>query len=195
MDKRHVSQSNAGFTLIEILITAVILSVALLGLIVVQGLSKVSSYEARQRTLAMYVSNDMLERLRLNKTAWINSKLATTDATYSTAISASTLTLPGCASSFVLASGCTQSDLVNFDLFNFQEQLLGSATTNVKSALLSPTGCLQLTRIGSQNMATAVITIAWQSREKISGSLQQSGNVTCGSAGQTHRQLVVRTTI
>lgn len=190
-----ISRVASGFTLIEILVTAIILSTALLGLVMVQGLSKVSSYEARQRTLAMYVTNDMVERLRLNKSAWINTKLPNSGDTYSTAISSAALTLPGCATSFVLASGCSQSALVDFDLFNFQEQLLGTATANVNSALLAPTGCLALSRIGSNNMASVVITIAWQSKEKMNGSAQQSANVTCGTASQKHRQLVVRTVI
>lgn len=186
---------HMGFTLIEILITAVILSTALLGLIVVQGLSKVSSYEARQRTLAMYVGNDMVERLRLNKSAWINTKLPNSNDTFATSVSSASLTLPACATSFVLASGCSQSALVDFDLFNFQEQLRGTATENVNNALLSPIGCLSLTRIGSNNMASAVITIAWQSKEKINGAAQQSANVTCGSASRNHRQYVLRTVI
>lgn len=188
-------KAQTGFTLIEILITTVILATALLGLIVVQGLSKVSSYEARQRTLAMYVSSDIVERLRLNKNAWLNTKLPDSDDTYSTTISSSSLTLPGCATSFVLASACAQSALVDFDLYNFQEQLLGTATASVNSALLSPTGCIELTRIGANSMLSAVITIAWQSREKFNGTLQQTGSTSCGSAGKTHRQIVVRTVI
>ncbi len=42
---------QSGFTLIEVLVTAIILSVSLLGLVGLQGISKYSSYEARQNTL------------------------------------------------------------------------------------------------------------------------------------------------
>ncbi len=189
--KRH----QQGFTLLDVLIAAIVLSVSLLGLIVLQGVSKYSSYEARQRTIAMYIATDMQDRLRLNKSAWFSQQLAGNGTTYSAVISGTTLAIPSCAQTSGLMANCSQSDLVNLDLFSFQENLRGSYVSGSGSVMISPVGCIQMSRIASQNAANAVITISWQDREELNGAFQNSANTACGTAGKTHRQYVVRTVI
>ena len=185
---------QTGFTLLEVLIAAVVLTISLLGLIVLQGVSKYSSYEARQRTVAMYIATDLQDRLRLNKTAWITQKLAS-NGSFSISVSGATLTIPSCAQSSGLMTGCSMSDLVNFDLYSFQELLRGSAVSGAGNPMISPVGCLALTQIAGQNAANVTITVSWQDRESINGSLQNAGNTTCGTGGGTHRQYVVRTVL
>ena len=189
--KRH----QQGFTLLDVLIAAIVLSVSLLGLIVLQGVSKYSSYEARQRTIAMYIATDMQDRLRLNKSAWFSQQLAGNGTTYSAVISGTTLAIPSCAQTSGLMANCSQSDLVNLDLFSFQENLRGSYVSGSGSVMISPVGCIQMSRIANQNAANAVITISWQDREELNGTFQNSANTACGTAGKTHRQYVVRTVI
>ena len=189
--KRH----QQGFTLLDVLIAAIVLSVSLLGLIVLQGVSKYSSYEARQRTIAMYIATDMQDRLRLNKSAWFSQQLAGNGTTYSAVISGTTLAIPSCAQTSGLMANCSQSDLVNLDLFSFQENLRGSYVSGSGSVMISPVGCIQMSRIANQNAANAVITISWQDREELNGAFQNSANTACGTAGKTHRQYVVRTVI
>lgn len=186
---------QSGFTLIEVLIAAVVLSVSLLGLIVLQGVSKYSSYEARQRTVAMYIATDLQDRLRLNKTAWITQQLAGSGSTYSATVSGSSLTIPSCAQTSGLMTNCTQSDLVNLDIYSFQEQLRGASVSGTGNAMNFPVGCLQLSRITSQNAANVTITISWQDREELNGTLQNTANTSCGAGGKTHRQYVVRTVL
>ncbi len=60
----------AGFSLLEVMIAAVVLSFGLLGLVAMQVQAKFSSYEARQRTIASWLANDMVERLKVNRGAW-----------------------------------------------------------------------------------------------------------------------------
>nr|WP_321241732.1 type IV pilus modification protein PilV [uncultured Tolumonas sp.] len=184
-----------GFTLIEVLIAATILTISLLGLIVLQGVSKFSSYEARQRTIAMYVATDLQDRLRLNKTAWITTQLAGSGSTFSSTVSGSSLTVPDCAQTSGLMSNCSQADLVNLDLYSFQNQLQGTSTVGTSNAMMAPTGCIQMTRIGSENAANVTITVSWQSKEELNGTLQNAGNTSCGTGGRSHRQYVVRTVL
>ncbi len=66
----HVSSHERGFSLLEVMIAAVVLSFGLLGLVAMQAQSKFSGYEARQRTIASWLANDMVERLRVNRGAW-----------------------------------------------------------------------------------------------------------------------------
>ncbi|MGL5201861.1 MAG: type IV pilus modification protein PilV, partial [Aeromonas veronii] len=69
----HVSPHERGFSLLEVMITAVILSLGLLGLVALQTHSKFASYEARQRTIASWLANDMVERVRINRDSWTAS--------------------------------------------------------------------------------------------------------------------------
>jgi type IV pilus modification protein PilV len=190
-----VKYQQSGFSLLEVLIAAIVVSISLLGLIVLQGISKYSTVEARQRTMAMYIATDLQDRLRLNKTAWLNQPLAANNATYSTSVSGASRTIPDCAQTNGLMANCSQSDLINLDLYSFQEQLRGASVTGSDNSLLSPVGCLQLSRVNSQDAASVIITVSWQDRGKLNGSLQNSLNTSCGNGGQTHRQYVVRTVL
>ncbi len=66
----HAPSHQRGFSLLEVMITAVILSLGLLGLVALQTHSKFASYEARQRTIASWLANDMVERVRINRDSW-----------------------------------------------------------------------------------------------------------------------------
>ncbi len=189
--------TEQGFTLLEVLIAAIVLTTSLLGLVVLQGVSKYSSYEARQRTVAMYIATDLQDRLRINKRAWMAQHLNTADATYSVSAGTgmTTISKPSCAQSNGLMSGCSQNDIVNLDLYALQEQLLGSAVSGSGNVMQSPVGCITLNRIDSRNAANATITISWQDREDLNGAFQDDGNTTCGTGGSTHRQYQVRTVL
>lgn len=55
-----------GFTMIEALVTFVILAVGLLGIVTLMTTSKTTQYEALQRTRAVALADSMLERIREN---------------------------------------------------------------------------------------------------------------------------------
>jgi len=64
--------SNAkqkGFTLLEILVTLVILAIGLLGLLSLQMVSLKNNHSAQLRTTAIVHAYDILDRIRLNKSA------------------------------------------------------------------------------------------------------------------------------
>lgn len=61
-----------GFTLLEVLISTVVLTISLLGVAGMYGFSSRFSYEARQYTQALNVANQIIERIKINKAAWIN---------------------------------------------------------------------------------------------------------------------------
>jgi len=65
------SQAGAsrGFTLIEVLITIVILAVGLLGLALLQSTSLANQLEAYQRAQALLLLEDMSNRIRVNSAA------------------------------------------------------------------------------------------------------------------------------
>lgn len=62
-----VRTTPRGFTLIEVLITLLVIAVGVLGLAALQGRSHLAAVESAQRAKAISVSNDMASRINLNR--------------------------------------------------------------------------------------------------------------------------------
>jgi type IV pilus assembly protein PilV len=63
-----IKHKQNGFTLLEILVTLVILAIGLLGLLSLQMVSLKNNHSAQQRTTAIVHTYDILDRIRLNRT-------------------------------------------------------------------------------------------------------------------------------
>lgn len=186
-----------GFTLIEVLITMIIVAVSLLGLVALQGLSKSSSHEARQRTLAVLSVNDFIDRLRLNKSAWMTQYLSTSGSSKSLTVGTSQtqLTKPDCiASTGNTSATCSTSQLVANDLYQWQQDMYQATTSGTSGALISPVGCLSMTRSSSTNAFNITIVLSWQDKTSAQDASTYTGQ-DCGSSGSKRRQYVVRTII
>ncbi|EKP0261481.1 TPA: type IV pilus modification protein PilV [Aeromonas sobria] len=131
----HRPLHNKGFSLLEVMITAVILSLGLLGLVALQTHSKFASYEARQRTIASWLANDMVERVRINRDSWTASGAVTVNL-------AANLPRPTCAAVDGTISACSAADLRAADLHYWQQALLGVSVSGAASSLNSPVGCV-----------------------------------------------------
>ena len=59
-------QLTKGFTLIEVLVTLVITTIALFGIVELQNRSQVASLEATQRAYAEVIANNMSEHINAN---------------------------------------------------------------------------------------------------------------------------------
>lgn len=66
---RMAAPRQAGFSLLEVLIALLILSIGLLGHSKIQALSIRASTDAHLRTEATFLANDMIERMRANRPA------------------------------------------------------------------------------------------------------------------------------
>jgi type IV pilus assembly protein PilV len=62
-------RSSRGFTLIEILVALVVLSIGLLGVAALQLLSLRSNHASALRSQATYLAYDIVDRMRANRTA------------------------------------------------------------------------------------------------------------------------------
>jgi type IV pilus assembly protein PilV len=72
---------NKGITLIEILVTIVILALGMLGLVGLQANSLRYNLGAYQRTQATFLAYDIIDRMRLNQSAAYNGDYNTLYAT------------------------------------------------------------------------------------------------------------------
>jgi type IV pilus assembly protein PilV len=186
--KPHRRFNQTGFSLLEVMIAAVVLSFGLLGLVAMQATAKFSSYEARQRTIANWLANDLVERARINKDSW--------SAQGTTVVSGSSLLArPSCASNDGTMSGCSRSDRQAMDLYYWQRSLLGTAVSGAVSSLQAPTGCVIR---GANNSLT--VGIFWRGRDSVSDGTNAVSTVrnSCGlstAADRQRRQFVLTTTL
>lgn len=148
---------NAGFSLIEVLVTIVILMVGLLGLAGLQGRALTSQMESYQRSQALILLRDMGDRIsanRLNAAGYITNASGVTPVPRGTGFNGSAV--QDC-------SGLTGSAL---DLCEWHNALLGSTEVqgggNV-GAMIGARGCVYQTVAPASGVAGQyLIAVAWQ---------------------------------
>jgi len=157
MSNGHRDQS--GFTMIEILVTIVILTIGLLGLAGLQARIQVAEIESYQRAQAILVLQDMVARIngnRKNATAYVTG------------------TPLGEGNAVISCAGKTGADL---DLCEWGNMLLGAAETSGTQkvgAMIGARGCI------SNPVATMPrqmnVAVVWQGLTPTAAP-----NSTCGS--------------
>lgn len=117
---RHVT----GFTLIEVLVSMVILALGLLGLAALQGISLKNNQDAYLFSQANALAYEMSDRIKANKLGWTTGTIPTAAASCAT----------GCNSS---AASCTTTQMAAFDYCYWQQKtttILSSGATAVITA-------------------------------------------------------------
>ena len=107
--------NQSGFTLVEILVSLVILSVALLGMAGLQILSMQSSTSALNRSQATMVAYDLAERMRRNRLAALNSRY-NSEILLINGDQKNAPASPGC-----IQTGCTSDQLAEQDIREWLE--------------------------------------------------------------------------
>lgn len=151
---RHRAQ---GFTLIEVLVTLLIVAIGLLAAAGLQILSKKAAFDAQQRTTATLLAQDIIERMRAN-----TGQLA---RYHNTEVKAEP-TNQNCNST----SKCTALQLVTFDISRWWQALIGANESGNAGGLSNPTGCISV--VGGCRVRVA---IAWRGVTPISQTAD-SGN-------------------
>jgi type IV pilus assembly protein PilV len=170
---RFSNNSCRGFTMIEALIAVAITAIGVLAIAALQLTSKHANFETGQRTAAIQLANDLIERMRSN---------AGQLATYTNGATGTILTgtlaapVPNCAGAI-----CTGAQLTAYDLFEWDQALLGVAEQGNSGGLASATGCVV------QGVAPNFVTvaIAWRGRTALSnpGSDSEIDNPAGGNQG------------
>lgn len=144
-----------GFSLIEVLIALVILSVGLLGIAAMVSVSLKSKDSAYSQTQATALAQAILDRMRANHSA-------ATSGAYDVAIG-TTPTAPACMGS---ANSCTAAQVATFDLADWKNSL--------KNAL--PQGDGSIATVAVAQFTQVTISIEWND-ERAAKSLA-AGNAT-----------------
>jgi type IV pilus assembly protein PilV len=149
-------EREAGASMIEVLVTMVIIAFGLLGMAGLQAQLQVSELEAYQRTQALMLVNDMASRISSNR---LNAASYVTGTTYGASMTCPTSTATMAAQ----------------DIKEWCEALQGAAEktgTTRQGSMLGGRGCVQ--SVGGDYM----ITVAWQGLTPVSAP---PASVTCGA--------------
>ena len=153
---------EAGFSLIEILMTLLILTIGLLGLAGLQAVAQRSGQEAYQRAQAIIILNDIMDRINTNRavaTCYAITAPATgTPYLGTTAGSHYDTTAFSCPSMATNPNGVTRAGL---DLTSIDNMLQGAAETtggNKAGAMIGARACIGY----DATTASYSVAVAWQ---------------------------------
>ncbi len=155
--KQHI----AGFTLVEVLVSVVILAIGLLGLAGMQTLSLKNNQDAFLYTQATALAYEMGDRIKVNPVPWQSSSLPTP---------ASTCPNTSCNSKTNL---CTPAQMASFDYCGWKAKafsLLGSSNTTAIIEWQRNTGSCP------GNTGTVCIQMSWVTGNQTSSSSNNKGS-------------------
>ena len=151
---RQITGKQRGFTLLEVMIALLVLSIGLLGLAALQTVGLRSNQMANMRTLATQATYDMTDRMRANQFGMgITTDNITQDLIYSAGsdfylIATGTdaaATPPDCD-----AIACDEQQLATYDLTHWRDEV----------ARL-PGGLSSITQTTAGGVTTHTITVHW----------------------------------
>lgn len=162
---RSLQASQSGFTLIEVLVSIIIVAFGLLGLAALQGKMQLSEFESYQRAQALLLLSEITERMKTNSSQaanYVSTNVGTGDSQPAT---------------------CSGAPGVALDLCEWSNDLKGASELSGSSkigAMIGARGCI--TQVQAPNLSAGVCTpgiyqvdVVWQGLQPTIASA-----VTCG---------------
>jgi type IV pilus assembly protein PilV len=160
----------AGFSLLEVLVAVVVLGIGLTAVASIQMTSKRANFEAVQRATAAMLTQDIIERMRVNP----GELAAYTNYGAGLTLTGTTIANQDCS------GGCTPAELAQHDLYEWEQALSGvteQAGGQNTGGLTLPTACISGPNGGSGVYSVA---IAWRGLNKLSNPTADNCGATSG---------------
>lgn len=154
-----MTKYDSGFSLIEVLVTLVIVSIGLLGLAALQSTSLTYNLSAYHRTQATVLTNSIMDRMRSNRIAANTQQYNTTNSN-----AASDYT----ANCYGTVAHCNASNLANHDLRVWKtalEELLPNGQGNITNTIATGTGIMHHITVSWIDDKTADVSDTTDSRK------------------------------
>lgn len=158
-------RAQAGFSLIEVLISMMIVAIGLLGLAGLQARAMNAEFESYQRSQAVLLANDMVERMRMSRTSlgkFKNVSIAFTGSGYLGTTGANSYTV-----------NCASSDAGDIALCEWDALLKGAAETTSGTkvgAMIGARGCVtynpNTALAGIADSGVFTISVVWQGTQE-----------------------------
>ena len=177
-----------GMSLIEVLVSLVILSLGVLAVVALQLVSKRNNADAGQRTTAAQLAYDMIERMRANSSPAILNLYRTGTSPLGRASPGATEPSPNCKT-----ASCTPAQMATHDLWEWEQTLYGAAETvggNRTGGVVLPTACIDGPNGGGDG--TYTVTIVWRGTVGIPDA--NAGTATAATAIGCGRNVQVNST-
>jgi len=178
-----VRSGQRGFTMIEVLVTLVIMMIGLLGIAGLMAQGQRASFEAYQRQQALALANDMAERIKANRPGADTTAVTSTYDAQGVIVGDGTRfaqlelgAIPNC-----ITGNCTAADVVRYDVALWDGLLSGGATEASAAGvtigpILNARGCIQqqatsaCAACGAGSPATSRqvtyrVSVAWQGNQ------------------------------
>lgn len=177
LSPRPTPQRNTGFTLVEILITVIVLSIGLLGLagLQISGLRANMSSEARSK--ATLLANDIIERMRANPLGVDANQYAgiNTDS-----LACDTDPSPFCSNtSSTAAENCTAAEMAAFDAWVWGCGLpvpAGAQRGGVQNFLLNGTARVTCNPSPCVPGSAYTVTVSWSENSPTATATTSAGS-------------------
>jgi len=130
MKKHPICQPNIsaynvtkGFTLVEVLVSIIILAIGILGTIAMQARALNDNQDAYMRSQAVLLAYDLSDRMRANARGWI--------------------VVPAAANSAcdVVGANCTPLEMAQFDYWNWQNEVTSKLSDGAGDVVLNGNLC------------------------------------------------------
>jgi len=169
---------QSGIGMIEVLVTLFIVSVGFLNMAALQTTAKRSNFDAVQRTTAVMLAHDIVERMRANP--------GVLETYLTSGVGGATLSAPtlDCGAGV----SCTQLQMAAFDLYNWEQAIDGiselktiGGTPTQTGGMVSPTGCIAGPGGGGPGIYT--ITVVWRGRAELNNTSASACGALSGNYG------------
>lgn len=152
----NLTRPQNGFSMLEVLVTILITSVGLLGMAGLMARTNVAEYESYQRSQAMILLADMVDKINANRKA--AGCYAVSDPSTGAPFLGTGSTLAPACNAFGIAS---EQARAMADLTDWNAKLLGAAETqagNAVGAMSAARGCVSFDPVAN----TFQVSVAWQ---------------------------------
>jgi type IV pilus assembly protein PilV len=181
-----VKRRQQGVTLIEVMISAVVVSIGLLGVFQLHLVAKRGSYESFQYTQAHALATDIVERMRANP-----SQLPAY-ASRDYGVGGFAMPAKSCVNLTTEDGGCAASEMVQWDQHLWHQMLTGGDEMigdRVIGGASGMRGCVTVSD------AAVEVVVSWRGMdETVDGAVGGSAAL-CGQADARRRSVRIATTI
>ena len=184
-------RAERGFTMVEILVSMLIVAVGLLGLAGLQTTAQQAENESYARSQALALLQDMVERI--NASRYSDSCFAVTTDTTNGVPYFGTVD-PNNPGNNAATNGCTTGSAVsgaNNAMALWDSELVGNAErsgSNKVGAMVGARGCISVANDPGTGIATYTIMVAWQGTSDSFAPTKACANNLYGA--ETRRRLV-----